>query len=75
MQKSRCHHVTLASSDAGEIDYCPSCRIMSLHLGTVTLRVDPAVAEDLRELLGDALSALLQDPGAEPASGPRRDLS
>ena len=75
MQKSRCHHVSLASSTAGEIDYCPSCRVLSLHLGTVTLRVDPAVAEDLRGLLDDALSALRQDAGAEPAPGPRRDLS
>lgn len=75
MQKGRCHHVSLATSAAGRIDYCPACRVMSLHLGAVTIRVEPAVGEDIRKLLGEALSALRQDLGVEQAPGPRRDLS
>ena len=75
MQTGRCHHVSLASSTVGKIEYCPSCRIMSLHLGAVTLRLEPGAGADLRNLIGEALLALRQDIGAEPAPIDRRDLS
>lgn len=75
MQKGRCHHVSLASSAVGKIEYCPSCQIMSLHLGAVTLRLEPAASADLRQLIGEALLALRQDLGAELAPVDRRDLS
>jgi hypothetical protein len=53
-----CHHRTLARNPAGQVQQCSACGVVSLHAGAVTLRVDPATAEALWALLGEALHEL-----------------
>lgn len=49
---------SLARGLVAELDWCPSCDIVHLHVGAVTLRLQPAVLHDLRDTLNRAVSAL-----------------
>jgi hypothetical protein len=48
----------LASGPAARITYCESCEALSLHVGPLTMRLDPAAAEALWATLDEALSTL-----------------
>lgn len=67
-----CSHRTLARNPAGQIQQCSACGVVSLHVGAATLRVDPATAEALWALLGEALHEL---HAAQPSSPPIRGLA
>lgn len=41
-----------------EVEHCPDCEIMHLHLGAFSLRMKPTALHDLRDTLSRALSAL-----------------
>jgi len=48
----------LAQGLVAELDWCPGCDIVHLHVGAITLRLQPAVLHDLRDTLSRAVSAL-----------------
>jgi len=43
-----------------EVEHCAECEIMHLHIGAFTLRLKPAVLNDLRDTLSRALAAFPQ---------------
>lgn len=60
MKDSHCRHVTLARSPAAQVQYCPDCQAVALHMGALTIRLQPAGAEALWATLGEALHELQQ---------------
>jgi hypothetical protein len=69
MNDAHCRHLTLARGPAAHIQYCPDCRAVALHMGALTVRLQPAGAEALWATLGEALHELgrvVDD--AEPAA-------
>jgi hypothetical protein len=63
-----CRHRTLAHGPAGSVQQCLDCGVISLHVGAVTLRVDPATAEALWAVLGNALHELRAEPSMHASS-------
>jgi len=55
-----CRHQVLARNEAGQLHRCIGCGALSLCVGPVTLRVDPATAEGLWALLGEGLHLVHQ---------------
>lgn len=58
MSNSGCRHVTLSKNTIAHVQHCTECSCVSLHLGHVTLRLDPRGLEALWEVLGDAVNKL-----------------
>lgn len=56
--QSRCEHRVLASGPAVQIEQCVQCRNLTLHMGALSIRLQPAAAESLWATLGEALHAL-----------------
>ncbi|MFO0676912.1 MAG: hypothetical protein U0169_10275 [Polyangiaceae bacterium] len=54
---SECKHITLASGAVASVQTCRHCSGFSLHLGSTTIRLEPAAAESLRKTLGEAMHA------------------
>jgi len=48
----------LARGLVAELDWCPDCDIVHLHVGAVTLRLQPSILHDLRDTLSRAVNAL-----------------
>jgi len=53
-----CSPKTLAKGEILRVEHCPTCDVLSLHFGPLTLRLDPAACERAWSTLGDALGAL-----------------
>lgn len=58
MHKPRKHHNTLSSGLVAEIEHCAACGLVHLHIGALTLRLQPAALHDLRDTLDRAVAAL-----------------
>ena len=64
---SSLHHQRLiARGLAAEVEHCADCGVLHLHLGALSLRLKPAVLNDLRDTLSRALENLPQ--GADTAT-------
>jgi hypothetical protein len=62
-----CNLYTLAKGTTGHVQRCLHCGTLSLHVGPISLRFDPAALESLWSTLGDALLQLHVDLHAESA--------
>lgn len=51
-------HHQLAAGLIAEIEHCASCGLIHLHIGALTLRLQPAALQDLRDTLSRAVAAL-----------------
>lgn len=60
-----CQHRPLARGPVARVDHCAACDAVSIHLGSVTIRLDEAACESLVATLSEALVAL-QRPRGEP---------
>jgi len=58
MNRAGCHHVPLARSPLGTIDYCSACNVVTLHIGVISLRFEPEAVESMWALLTEALAGL-----------------
>lgn len=63
----------LSSGLAAEVEHCPECEILHLHIGAFTLRLKPAVLLDLRDTLSRALSAL-PATALQSVANPRKSM-
>jgi len=45
----------IAHGSLAQVEHCADCDIVHLHLGALTLRLKPAVLQDLRDTLSQAL--------------------
>lgn len=61
---SSCSPRTLASGDVARVDVCDHCGIFVLHVGPVSLRVEPSALDSLTRTLIEA-QRLLGDRAAE----------
>ncbi len=61
MNRLRCFHAPLAKNGMGKMDYCSACRVVTLHIGAISLRLDPESAEAVWALLSDGLTALHEE--------------
>lgn len=61
-----CRRQPLATGPVAHLEFCAHCQVLSLHLGAVTLRLDPGAVESLHETLGEALQALRDGRANEP---------
>ncbi|HJL14328.1 MAG TPA: hypothetical protein RMH99_01660 [Sandaracinaceae bacterium LLY-WYZ-13_1] len=68
MKDAHCRHRTLAQGPAAQIQYCPECRAVAVHMGALTVRLQPAGAESLWATLGEALHELQRLREAEDAT-------
>jgi hypothetical protein len=66
MNRPRCHHVLLARNAIGKMDYCAACRVVTLHVGVVSLRFDPAAIEAVWSLLAEGLGGLHAELAEQP---------
>lgn len=57
-----CDHLVLAKGPSGQVDYCPHCEVIHIHLPTVSLRVSPEACVALHAMLGKAVGQLAVDP-------------
>ncbi len=48
----------LVKGPVAEVDHCPDCGVLSIHLGATTLRLDEGAAESLWATLSEALAEL-----------------
>ncbi|MBL8636513.1 MAG: hypothetical protein JNM40_25040 [Myxococcales bacterium] len=53
-----CRHQTLAHSRFAQVQRCLDCGCISLHVGSITMRLDENALEGLSELLSEAVSTL-----------------
>lgn len=61
-----CRRQPLANGPVAHLEFCAHCQVLSLHLGAVTLRLDPGAVESLHETLGEALQSLRDGRASEP---------
>lgn len=52
------NHRMLSSGLVAEIGHCAACDLVHLHIGALTLRLQPAALHDLRDTLDRAVAAL-----------------
>ncbi|MBL8618598.1 MAG: hypothetical protein JNM72_23500 [Deltaproteobacteria bacterium] len=71
----RCDEETLARRGALSISRCAHCDTISLHVGGVSLRLEPEVLHHLWELIGVALSAPSVRRAALSFDRPRAEAS
>jgi len=62
-----CHPKVLAQSGHFQIERCPHCSGISLHLGPTTIRMDGRSLETLREMMNQALEQMDSDRAVEAA--------
>jgi hypothetical protein len=55
---SPCAPITLAQGPIANIQHCPRCGVISIHLGHTSIRLEPAAYEALWGTLGHALRVL-----------------
>ena len=67
MNRLRCFHTPLAKNGMGKMDYCAACGVVTLHIGAISLRLDPESAEAMWALLSDGLTALHKEMATERA--------
>jgi len=67
MNRLRCFHAPLAKNGMGKMDYCSACGVVTLHIGAISLRLDPESAEAVWALLSDGLTALHDEMATERA--------
>ena len=67
MNRLRCFHAPLAKNGMGKMDYCSACGVVTLHIGAISLRLDPESAEAVWTLLSDGLTALHKEIATERA--------
>lgn len=48
----------LSQGLVAQLDWCPDCDVVHLHVGAVTLRLQPSVLHDLRDTLSRAVTTL-----------------
>lgn len=53
-----CDTKPLASAGAFRLESCGRCQALSVHLGPVTVRLDPAALRTLHQLLAEAVRRL-----------------
>jgi hypothetical protein len=53
-----CHQVTIAQNSIAHVQCCNHCDCVSVHIGSITLRMDANALEALWAALGEAASAL-----------------
>ncbi|HEU4539408.1 MAG TPA: hypothetical protein VFS00_35055, partial [Polyangiaceae bacterium] len=58
-----CRRLPLAHGPVAHLEFCAHCQVVSLHLGALTLRLDPGAGESLHATLGEALRALREGAG------------
>lgn len=64
-------HRPLSSGLVAEIEHCAACGLVHLHIGALTLRLQPAALHDLRNTLDRAVAVLSQHPTApHPPAAP-----
>ena len=52
--KSSCKRTDLASGGTFRVDTCAACGTVNLHIGALTLRLEPAAMEQLSKVLSEA---------------------
>jgi len=60
-----CHHETLASGPVARIDRCRHGGVLAMHLGVVSVRLDPTACESLWATLTEALEVLHRRESAQ----------
>ncbi len=58
-----CQSKPLASAGSFRLDSCHHCDSLSVHLGPITVRLDPTALRALHRLLGEAIQQI--DPSHE----------
>jgi hypothetical protein len=58
MTRHGCELELLAKGPVATLEYCKDCRAISVHMGAVTIRLDPEACESLWSTLSEALLAL-----------------
>lgn len=61
---------TLSSGLVAEIEHCAGCGLVHLHIGALTLRLQPAALHDLRNTLDRAVAALPRQAAAPYSPAP-----
>jgi hypothetical protein len=50
----RCRHITLAKNHVAHIEQCAECACISMHVGPLTVRLEPKAMEELLSALAEA---------------------
>jgi hypothetical protein len=74
-QTPPCRPHLIASGPIARVESCPTCDIVSIHLGALTVRLDPAACESLWATLSEALTALHRERCAEAAIAARQPMT
>ena len=53
-----CHPLPLASGPMARVERCPSCGVVTVHLGALSLRLDADALQSVCHTLVDASAAL-----------------
>lgn len=65
--ESPCRRRRLAESAVAAVDVC-DCGVMQVHVGTLTLRLEPRAARELAATLDAALTRHAEGPELDPAA-------
>jgi hypothetical protein len=69
MVSDSCHHVTLARNGVAHVQRCVHCNCVAVHLGPITVRIDPHALEALWAVLGEAAIELREQQQQSQARG------
>lgn len=65
-----CQNRRLAHAGPFGVDYCSACNSLQVHVGPLTLRLDPLAVRELQSVLTEALTELDREPEAAPGPSP-----
>lgn len=75
MSADQCRLIQLGGDGNCRVDLCPSCRVVHLHLGPLSLKLPVRTFRGVCEVLGKSLQRMrdvLAEPGGEIAASGRR---
>lgn len=72
---SHCHQHTLAKGGTAHVQTCRECGTLTMHVGAISLRFDPAALESLWNTLGEALLTLHAQQAQVDECGDARALA
>lgn len=68
MGSSSCSHQTLSSNRVATVQRCVDCGSLSIHVGPLTFRLDPAAYDGLLEALHEGLLVMHREQAAQHGS-------
>lgn len=65
-----CQNRRLAQAGPFGVDHCAACDSLQVHVGPLTLRLDPLAVRELESVLTEALAELDREPEVSPSPRP-----